>query len=76
MKKKNLIGYILILLFLVGCSSAKEKPTKDTCELKKHYKDNVFQILINDKPINSHWYIYPDAVDIAGRLADRNKCMR
>jgi hypothetical protein len=67
---------ILILLFLfTACSSSKKGPTKDICEIKKHYKDNVFQILINGRAINDHFYIYQDAVEITGKLADENKCM-
>ncbi|GAB4013222.1 MAG: hypothetical protein Fur0010_09880 [Bdellovibrio sp.] len=65
---------IIALLALVSCGSGKIVPTTDVCSLKKHYKDNIFQVLINDKPINKHWYIYDEAIDITKQLATKNKC--
>lgn len=61
-------------LFIIGCSSTPEAPTTDVCSLKKHWKDNIFQVRINDVPINTHWYIYPEAKGITRELAKRNKC--
>ena len=67
---------ILTLLFLMGCGSGKIVPTTDVCSVKKHFKDNIFQVYINDEPISNHWYIYQDAVEITEKLADQNECMR
>ena len=63
------------LLFLMACGSGKIVPTTDTCSLKKHYKDNVFQVLINDEAINKHFYTHQEALDITVLLAKDNKCM-
>lgn len=63
------------LIFVTSCSSGKIIPTSDICSVKKHYKDNVFQVYINKKPISNHWYIYQDAIDITKRLAKSNECM-
>ena len=71
---KKMIAFIF-LLFLISCSSGKIIPTSDICSLKKHYKDNVFQVLINKKTINKHWYIFKDAEDVSRMLAKQNKCM-
>ena len=71
MKYLGLIG----LLFLFGCGSGKIVPTTDVCSVKKHYKDNVFQVYINKEPINNHYYIYKDALEITKKLADQNQCM-
>lgn len=68
--------YILCaLLFLASCGSGKIVPTTDVCSVKKHYKDNVFQVYVNKQPISNHWYIYKDALEITKRLADQNECM-
>lgn len=64
------------LLFLASCGGGKIVPTTDVCSVKKHYKDNVFQVYINKEPISNHWYIYQDAVEITQKLADDNQCMR
>ena len=66
---------VLTLLILTSCGSGKIAPTTDVCSVKKHFKDNVFQVYINKEPINNHYYIYKDAVDITKRLADQNQCM-
>ncbi|MBK22556.1 MAG: hypothetical protein CME70_01010 [Halobacteriovorax sp.] len=67
--------YLLSLLFILGCGSGKIVPTTDVCSVKKHYKDNVFQVYINKRPISNHYYIYEDAIDITKKLAEQNKCM-
>lgn len=72
---KSLIAVIL-LVGLSGCGSSQEKPTSDTCQIKKHWRDNVFQVLINDEAINKHYYTHDEAIDITKRLAADNKCMR
>ena len=67
--------YILVFLFILSsCGSGKIVPTTDICSLKKHYKDNVFQIYINKEPISNHYYIYKDAIEITKKLADDNQC--
>jgi hypothetical protein len=67
---------ILVTLLLASCGSSEIVPTKDICKIKKHWKDNVFQVLINGEPINQHWYIHSEALDITKRLAADNKCMK
>lgn len=64
-----------LLLSLVSCSSGKVIPTKDTCVVKKHWKDNVFQVIINESPINDRWYIHSEAMDITKQLGAQNRCM-
>ena len=71
---KTLIALMLVQLF--SCSSSSEKPTTDVCQIKKHWRDNVFQVLINDEAINKHFYTHEEAIDITKRLASNNKCMR
>jgi len=73
-KRMNKI-FLISLLFIFGCGSGKIVPTTDVCSVKKHYKDNVFQVYINKKPISNHYYIYEDAIGITKKLADQNKCM-
>lgn len=68
-----LIGFFLMLF---GCGSSEVKPTRDICSIKKHWRDNVFQVLINDEAINKHFYTHDEALAIAKQLADDNKCMR
>lgn len=75
----NMIYKLVILSFvllLTSCSSGKVIPTTDVCSIKKHWKDNVFQVLINDEAINTRWYVHQEAKDITSMLADDNKCMR
>lgn len=70
------LPYYFIFLFLISCSSAKFIPTRDICLIEKHWKDNVFQVQINHKPINKDWYIHKDAMEITKRLIAKNKCMK
>lgn len=72
---KNVAIVLITLTFLASCGSTQEKPTKDICSIKKHWKDNVFQVLINDKAINKHFYIHSEALEISKGLAKKNKCM-
>ncbi|MBT3584064.1 MAG: hypothetical protein HN509_04095 [Halobacteriovoraceae bacterium] len=65
----------IMSLLLASCSSGPLVASKDTCEIKKHYKDNVFQVLINGKAISKHWYVHPEAVMVARELARQNECM-
>ncbi|GEM_PF-1750461 len=80
----NMISkYLLIstLLVICGCGSSvlvptpTPTPTKNKCIIKKHWQDNVFQVLINDEPINKHFYIHDEALDLTKSLAKANKCM-
>ena len=75
MKIKKL-GLLSFLFIITSCSSAPEKPTKDICSIKKHWKDNIFQVFINDKVINERWYIFQEAIDVSKLLAKKNKCTR
>ena len=68
------IVYAFTLILFSSCSSGKIVPTKDVCSVKKHFKDNIFQVLINGKPINNHWYIWDEAQDITKELTKKNKC--
>ncbi len=72
----KLLPYCLFLLICTSCGSAKFVPTKDICLIKKHWKDNVFQIQVNNELINPHWYIHKDALNISRRLVSQNKCMK
>lgn len=72
---KNNLTVLISLLFLASCSSSKVIPTTDVCSLKKHYKDNIFQVLINKKPINDHYYIFDEAKEVTEHLAKENQCM-
>ncbi|WP_372652131.1 hypothetical protein [Halobacteriovorax sp.] len=67
--------HILVCLFIASCGSAKFVPTTDICSLEKHWNDSLYQVKINDKRINKHWYLKDDAIDITNQLADINKCM-
>lgn len=66
--------YTFLLISIASCSSGKIIPTTDVCSLKKHFKDNIFQVQINGNPINKHWYIWDEAQEITGELAKKNKC--
>ena len=68
--------YISMLVLLVSCGSGKVVPTKDICTIEKHWKDNVFQVQINDEPISDRWYIHSEALEITKQLAKDNKCMK
>ena len=74
-KLKDLGIILLLSLLITGCSSKPIVPTTDICSVKKHWRDNVFQILINDEPINKRWYIHSEAMDITKLLGAQNKCM-
>lgn len=79
MNMNMIYKYLLIstLLVICGCGSSLlgPTPTKDKCIIKKHWQDNVFQVLINDEPINKHFYIHDEALDLTKSLAKANKCM-
>lgn len=81
MNMNMIYKYLLIstLLVICGCGSSllgpTPTPTKDKCIIKKHWQDNVFQVLINDEPINKHFYIHDEALDLTKSLAKANKCM-
>lgn len=62
-------------LILSSCSTGTIKQTRDICKIEKHWRDNVFRVLINGKPINKHYYIHSEAIDITKKLASENKCM-
>jgi hypothetical protein len=60
----------------IGCSSAIFIQSKDTCNLKRHFRDDIYQVTINDEAINKQFYLKEDAILIAKQLATReiNKC--
>ena len=58
----------------VACSSAPATTTTDICSLEKHEVDNIFQVRINDEPINQNYYTYEEAQEITKLLAKKNKC--
>lgn len=72
---KNLI-LIVSLIFVSSCGSAKFVPTTDKCSTKKHWKEHLYQVRINKKKINKHWYLEDDARNIMKELASQNKCMK
>lgn len=71
----NLSVLGLLILSIAGCSSTPAGPTTDVCTVVKHWRDNVFQVKINDEAISKHFYIHADAVEVTKKLADQNKCM-
>lgn len=75
----NMIYRITVLIFfffgVVGCGSSKIIPTKDVCSVKKHWKDNIFQVQINGNAINQNYYTFDEAKEITKLLASQNKCM-
>ena len=75
MTYKIVLGLILAGL-LSACSSSKVVPTKDVCTVERHFKDHIYQVKINGEPINKHWYIKEDAIEIVQTLAKDNKCMK
>lgn len=68
--------FILSLLLMVLLCSCASGPTKDKCSISKHDDDELYQVAINDKPINKFWYLKDDASDIWDMLAKDNKCMK
>lgn len=66
----------MIISLFVSCGSNEFVATSDICKIEKHWKDNLFQIKINDQPINKHWYLYDDAVSITRDLGKKNLCMQ
>ncbi len=69
------LTFLTIALFITACGSSKIIPTTDTCSLEKHWEDSLYQVKINGKKINTHWYLKEDALDITKQLAKENKCM-
>ncbi|EQC44629.1 putative lipoprotein [Bacteriovorax sp. BSW11_IV] len=70
---------ILISLFMLGflssCGSNEFIPTTDICSVEKHYRDDIYQVKIEGKKINNHWYLKDDALEVTKFLANKNKCM-
>ncbi len=66
---------LLSVLTLISCSTTKFVPTTDTCSIKKHWKEEIYQVRINDEKISTHWYLKNDAKEIMNSLASKNKCM-
>lgn len=71
----RVLVYVIFFICL-GCSSAKFVPSTDVCSIKKHWKDNVFQVLVNNKAINKHYYTYQEAKNLKYQLHLDNKCMK
>ena len=65
--------YLFLLVLLVSCSSGFV-PTTDTCTIRKHIEDSVWQILQNGEPINKKWYLRTDAISKTKRLEKLNVC--
>ncbi len=71
----NMMINLVAILFLVSCSS-NSGPTSDVCSIKPHFKDKMlYQVRINKKPINKHWYLKDAAIEITKDLAKNNRCM-
>ena len=73
MKKINIL---VVAIFLTSCGSSEIVRSKDKCTIKKHAEDDLYQVRINEKPVNNRWYLEQDANEIKLILAVRNKCMR
>ena len=70
-----MIKYISIIILLSSCAS-KFVPTTDICTIRKHYKDNLYNIYLNDSNYNKKWYLQKDAIRRIGLLEERNICNR
>ena len=75
-KKTNNLTLLITLVLLSSCGSAKFIVTKDKCTIKKHWKEHLYQVRINKKKINKHWYLEDDARSVMEQLASENKCMK
>lgn len=73
MRKLNIL---IVTIFLTSCGSTEIVRSKDKCTVKKHAKDELYQVRINEKPVNNRWYLEKDAKEIKLILSIRNKCMR
>ncbi len=73
---RTCIKLAMVLLLIAGCSSRPFVQSKDVCALKRHHTDDLYQVTINDEPINKQYYLKDDAIEIANLLAshDKNKC--
>lgn len=76
MGTKIAIISISFTLIFVSCGSAEVKPLTAVCSIKKHVKDDIYQVLIDDKPVNDRWYLKQDAEEIKIILGVRKKCLR
>lgn len=67
---------LCLLMVFSGCSSTPFVQSTDKCDIKRHHKDDIYQVTINEEPINKHYYLKEDAIEIATRLSTRdlNKC--
>ncbi|OUR95425.1 hypothetical protein A9Q84_16460 [Halobacteriovorax marinus] len=72
----KMMGIILLTFIFTSCGAPKIIRTKDKCTVEKHVQDDIYQIKINDKPVNNRWYLEKDANEIKLILAINNKCMR
>lgn len=60
----------------MSCGSSEIVRTKDKCSMKKHIQDDIYQVRINDKPVNDRWFLKEDAEEMIIILGAMNKCMR
>lgn len=72
----NYLSMTLLIFSLASCGSSKIIRSKDKCTIDKHVQDDIYQVRINDRPVNNRWYLEEDAKEIKLILAIRNKCMR
>ena len=68
--------FACMTFLVVGCGSGPFVQSKDVCDLKRHHQDDIYQVTINEEPINKQYYLKDDAIEIAKDLASKkkNKC--
>jgi peroxiredoxin len=72
----KVLSLFLILTLFVACGSTEVVRTTDKCSMKKHTQDDIYQVRINDKPVNDRWFLKEDAQEMIIILGVMNKCMR
>lgn len=75
-ERRSIIGPGCLLLLVVGCGSAPFIQSKDRCDLKRHFRDDIYQVTINGRAISKQFFLREDAIDVARHLSSRemNKC--
>ncbi len=84
--KKSVGGALLLAAVLVGCAggSSQNAPTVnnsreiaslvESCRVVKHTQSDLWQVTVNDKPFNQHWYAQKDAEALKARIAKKGMC--
>jgi peroxiredoxin len=68
---------VIVFTFIINsCGSSEIVRSTDVCSIKKHVQDDIYQVRINEKPVNERWYLKEDAEEIRMILGVQNKCIR